>query len=138
MSKRRTNPGFLSDGETARERARLQQMVRGIAGALPSQAQTNTEGIPNKDIDQKMHSNQILVGPEFWRSNKGLLVRAIVIDRAYNKDAILRVTGLAEKDYRQAATELFQAKLLKTYEKISGNLSVTKQLYYLCKKHFEV
>ena len=67
----------------------------------------------------------------------GLIVKAIVIDRAYNRDAILKVTNLKEQDYLQAATELYQAELLKPYEKISGNFSVTKELYYLCKKHFE-
>ena len=34
----------------------------------------------------------------------GLIVKAIVIDRAYNRDAILKVTNLKEQDYLQAAT----------------------------------
>ena len=60
-----------------------------------------------------------------------------MIDRAYNKDAILKIIKLTDEEYRTAATELFLANLLKPYDKVSGNLTVTKELYLQCKKHFE-
>lgn len=134
---RRTRPGFLSAGEAELDSLRTRQMVRGITGTNEFQTQNNTDEASNKNFEHKKQSNQIIIDSEFWKSNMGLIVKAIVIDRAYNKDAILKVTNLKEQDYLQAATELYQAELLKPYEKISGNFSVTKELYYLCKKHFE-
>jgi hypothetical protein len=64
-----------------------------------------------------------------------LIVKAIVMERAYRRDAILRVTGLTDTQYRQAATALFMVGLLE--EKYPGNLWVPKDLYIKCLNHFK-
>ncbi len=106
-------------------------MVRSIAGNEKSKS-TSIDVKGNKKQE-----NAITVNSEFWDSAKGLIIRAIVFDKAYNKDAILKVTELKDEEYRQAATELFQAKLLMTYDRISGNLCVTKELYGQCQRFFQ-
>ncbi len=131
MVRRRTNPFFLSDGEVERERLRLQKMVRSIAGnEKPESTSVNAK-------DNKKQEKAITVNQEFWGSTKGLVIHAIVIDKAYNKDAILKVTELNDEEYRQAATELFQANLLMPYDKINGNLRVTRELYDQCQRFFQ-
>jgi hypothetical protein len=137
MSKtRRTNPGFLSNNEAARERKRIQDFVKHINEIEKLENQNQTNDIKNKDKLEK-NIEKISITSEFWNTKKGLIVQAIVLNRAYNKEAILRVTHLKDEEYREAATELFQAGLLLPYGKISGNLSVTRELYCQCKQFFK-
>jgi len=132
---RRTNSGFLSNNEAARERQRTQDFVKGIVEAKTSESKNKVGSFEIKFDSKKKQENLVSIGQGFWSSNKGLIVRAIVMDRAYNKDTILRATKLKDEDYRQAATELFQAKLLT--EKSRGNLWVTRELYWQCQSFFQ-
>ena len=52
---RRTNAGFLSNKEAARERQRIQAMVRNIAGT----GQT----------EETSEANNFVINPKFWGSN---------------------------------------------------------------------
>ncbi len=117
---RRTNSGFLSNDEAARERQRTRDFVKGIVEAKTSESKNKVGSFEIKFDSKKKQENLVSIGQDFWGSNKGLIVRAMVMDRAYSNDAILRATQLKDEDYRQAATELFQAKLLT--EKSRGNL----------------
>ncbi len=132
---RRTNSGFLSNNEAARERQRTQDFVKGIVEAKTSESKNKVGHFEIKFDTKKKQENLVSIGQDFWSSNKGLIVRAIVLDRAYSKDTILRATQLKDEDYRQAATELFQAKLLT--EKSRGNLWVTRELYWQCQSFFQ-
>ena len=133
---RRTNPGFLSNNEAARDRKRTHDFVRSIVAGQPSEYINKLSGIGNKNETEQKREN-ISVNPEFWSTKKGLIIRAIVLNRAYNKEAIIRVTQLKDEEYREAATELFLDKLILPYEKISGNLCVTRELYLQCKRFFQ-
>ena len=128
VSRRRTNPWFLSDGEVERERRRLEFMVRGITQAKHPDNQTfitkTDSAVYNKD----------LVDSSFWHTNKCLIVRAIVLGRAYDKTAILRVTGLSDECYQKAETELMDAHLLMRRE--NRRLLVTRELYWQCLNYF--
>ena len=132
---RRTNPGFLSNNESARDRKRTQDFVRSISETKQMDTKNEPSTIESKSGNQKKQEKTISITPEFWGSNKGLIVRAIVLNRAYKKDTILKVTKLRDQDYRQAATELFLSKLLT--EKSGGYLWVTKDLYWQCKNFFK-
>jgi hypothetical protein len=102
-------------------------MVKGIVGTKQDDSQSSPSRTEPVAFNPK---NSIPIGPEFWASDKGLIVKAIVLNRAYKKYAILRATGLTDARYRNAATELFHAGLLT--EKYPGNLWVTKDLYVKC------
>ena len=118
---RRTNAGFLSNKEAARERQRIQAMVRNIAGA--------------KQTEEPSEANNFVINPKFWISNRGRIVSAIVINRAYDRQAILKVTKIDEKDFDSAIGELFKAGLLE--EKGEGKLWVTRELYWQCQSFFQ-
>jgi len=128
---RRTQAGFLSNNEAARDRKRTQDFVRSLVAAKQSEIKNKPSGVENKSGQEKI----ICITPEFWGSKKGLIVRAIVMDRAFKKDAILKATKLSDEDYRQAATELFEAKLLT--EKSGGSLWVQRELYWKCQSFFQ-
>ncbi len=72
---RRTNAGFLSNKEAARERQRIQAMVRNIAGT--------------KQTEETRKAKNFVINPKFWSSNRGRIVTAIVINRAYDREALL-------------------------------------------------
>jgi hypothetical protein len=130
---RRTNAGFLSNNETVRDRKRTQDFVRSLVKAKESESKDNSI-VDKENGDQKKQERNISITTEFWDSKKGLIARAIVMNRAYKKDAILKATKLSDGDYRQAATELFKAKLLT--EKSGGGLWVSKKLYWQCRNFF--
>ena len=50
--------------------------------------------------------------PRFWYSWKGLIIRAIVLDRLYKKNEIFKRTHLDEKQFEQALGELSKYELL--------------------------
>lgn len=130
---RRTNAGFLSNDEASRDRKRTQDFVRSLITAKESESKDNPNG-NRKNGEQKEQERNVSIIPEFWVSTKGLIVRAIVLNRAYTKAEILKATKLSDEDYRQAATELFQDKLLT--EKSGGSLWVPKELYWQCQSFF--
>ncbi len=118
---RRTNAGFLSNKEAAREKQRIQAMVRNIAGT--------------KQTEETSKANYFIINPKFWSSNRGRIVTAIVINRAYDRQAILKATMIDEKDFDSALGELFKAELLE--EKRDGKLWVTRELYWQCQSFFQ-
>ena len=83
--------------------------------------------MPKLQLNQKL---KLFISSTFWASNKGLIVKAIVLNKSYNKETILRSTRLTDTQYRAAATVLFETGLLT--EKYPGNLWVTKELYIKC------
>jgi hypothetical protein len=131
---RLTNAGFLSNNEAARDRKRTEDFVRSLVKAKESESKDNSIA-DRENGDQRKKERNISITPEFWDSKKGLIVRAIVMNRAYNKDAILKATELNDEDYRQAATELFNAKLL--MEKSGSGLWVSRELYWQCRSFFQ-
>jgi hypothetical protein len=121
VDKRRTRPGFLTNDEAARERQRTQDLVRSIIGTKQSKK-------PNV-------ASCFVPDPNFWGSSDGQIVRAIVLNRAYDRDAILKVTLLSEEDFEQALRDLLQDGLLE--EKEGGKLWVTRELYWQCQSFFQ-
>jgi hypothetical protein len=71
----------------------------------------------------------------FWNTWMGRIVRAIVLNDAYTRDAILKATNLKEEELNKALKELFQEKLVE--EKEEGKLWANKELYGKCKSFFE-
>jgi hypothetical protein len=121
---RRTNPGFLSNNEAARDRKRTKDFVRGIVTSKELEEKSRERPVESKIIKKSppLESDEIVfIDSAFWASNKGLIVKAIVLGRAYKKDSILRLTGLTDSQYRQAATALFNVGLLE--EKYPGGLN---------------
>jgi phosphatidylserine/phosphatidylglycerophosphate/cardiolipin synthase-like enzyme len=55
--------------------------------------------------------------PKFWSSWRGRIIRAIVLDRLYKRNEILKRTQLQEKQFEQALGELFQKELLEETDK---------------------
>ena len=140
MPARRTKPGFLSDNEFAREQKRTQHTVRGLLTSTEFEKKSSVQQVetkPNLKVSIKAEDEIVCIDSSFWASDKGLIVKAIVLNRAYNREAILQVTGLSDAQYRNAATALFQDGLLLTYEKINGNLCVARELYCQCKRFFK-
>ena len=121
MDKRRTNPGFLSDDEAARDRERTKIMVRGI--------------INGKQDTRISETNSFVADPRFWGSWRGRIIRAIVLNGANTRNAILKATKLKEEELEQALKELFQANLLE--EREQGKFWVNRELYGKCKSYFE-
>jgi hypothetical protein len=58
LTKRRTNPYFMSDGEAEQERRRIQQMVKGITKAN----QLDYKVLAKNDVDIKKHVKPIFKG----------------------------------------------------------------------------
>lgn len=140
MPTRRTKPGFLSDNEFARDQRRTQDAVRGLMTSKEFEKKSSEHPVETKPYAKAstQHEDEIVcIDSSFWASNRGLIVKAIVLNRAYNREAVLRATGLSDAQYRNAATALFDAGLLLTYERISGNLCVTRELYCQCKRFFK-
>ena len=139
---RRTNPGFLSNNEAARDKARTKDAVSGMLTSKEFEKKNQRRNLKPKDVIQEPNQppessdeeQVIALGPEFWSSNKGLIVKAIVENGAYKREDILRVTKLSDLQYRNATTALFQAGLLT--QKSQGSLWVTKELYVKCKNFF--
>jgi hypothetical protein len=127
---RQTTPGFLSNNEAAKERKRTEDFVRSLTGTnqpetsnlLPWSTRTN-------------EANGFVPTAKFWSSWKGRIVQAIVLSQAYTRDQALKVTTLKEEDYDLALKELLQLNLVK--EKDSGNLWVTRELYWRCRNYFK-
>ena len=135
---RRTKPGFLSNNEFARDQRRTQDAVRGLITSKEFEKKSSEHIVETKPYPKAstQHEDEIVcIDSIFWASNKGLIVKAIVLNRSYNKEAILRATGLTDTQYRAAATILFQTGLLT--EKYPGNLWVPKDLYVKCLKYFK-
>jgi hypothetical protein len=135
---RRTKPGFLSNNEYARDRRRTQDAVRGFINSKEFVKRTIERPIETKPYVKaptQPEAEIVCIDSTFWASNKGLIVKAIVLNKSYNKEAILRSTGLTDTQYRAAATVLFETGLLT--EKYPGNLWVPKDLYVKCIKYFK-
>jgi len=109
---RQDDSGWNYEGPRITERLRTQDMVRGFV--------TSSE-FQNPEKHEPFEFNR-----RFWNSWKGRIVRAIVLDRVYRKDEIIRITKLKHKNFELALEELFQAQLIKEIEK---GLFVTKELY---------
>ena len=120
MDTRRTRPGFLSEGEADTERRRIEVMVRGI--------------VSSKQVLRTDETSSVVTDPRFWCSWRGRIVRAIVLNGANTKDAILKVTKLGEEEFEQALKELFQANLLEEREK--DKFWVNRELYGKCWRFF--
>jgi hypothetical protein len=119
LSGRRTNPGYLTNGETAKESIRLQEMVRGIAGSGES---------------PKLRASKFIATPRFWGSYKGRVVKAIIIDRAYTVEAVLKATQLNDKYVEWALRELIRDEIVEIKE--GGKLWVVRELYWQCQNFF--
>jgi hypothetical protein len=118
---RRTNAGFLSDNEAARERQRTREMVRGI--------------VKTKQSEETSKANNFITNPKFWISNSGRIVTAIVINRAYDRQSILKVTMIDEKDFDSAVRELVKTELLEM--KRDGKFWVPRELYWQFQSFFQ-
>ena len=130
---RRTKPGFLSNNEYARDLRRTQDAVRGLITSKEFEKRSSERPIETKPYAKtptQPEAEIVCLDSTFWASNKGLIVKAIVLNKSYNKETILRSTGLTDTQYRAAATVLFETGLLT--EKYPGNLWVTKELYIKC------
>ena len=55
--------------------------------------------------------------PRFWSSWRGRIIRAIVLDRLYTRNEILKRTQLDEEQFEQALSELSQHSLLTRADK---------------------
>jgi hypothetical protein len=58
LVKRRTNPGFLTNAEAARDRERLSEMVRGIVGEKPSRP-TVSRSYGRRQVERQPNWNSI-------------------------------------------------------------------------------
>jgi hypothetical protein len=76
------------------------------------------------------------VGAKFWSTFRGRIVRAITLEDAYTKDAIMKVTNLEEEQFDRAIEGLIKDKLV-TENEDNENFWVTKDLYAKCKSYFE-
>jgi hypothetical protein len=131
---RRTNPGFLSNNEAARDRKRTQDLVRGLATGKEFEQKRPESSIesrlPVKEKPPRMEGEIVMIDSDFWVSDAGSVVKAIVLSKAYRREAIMRVTGLSDARYRNATTRLFEVGILT--QKYPGSLWVTKELYMKC------
>jgi hypothetical protein len=135
---RRTKPGFLSNNEYARDQRRTQDAVSGLMTSKEFEKRSSERQIETKPYARtpsQPEAEIVCIDSTFWASNKGLIVKAIVLNKSYNKQAILRSTGLTDTQYRAAATVLFETGLLT--EKYPGNLWVPKDLYVKCIMYFK-
>lgn len=129
MDERRTNPGFLSDDEAKRDRERTEDMVRGIVAG---------KGVTNMGETSKPDSSKnasFEPDEKFWETWRGRIVRAIVLNGAYTKDAILKNTSLGEKQFEQAVKELLDNNLLEEME--NRPFWVKRDLYGKCQIFFD-
>jgi CO dehydrogenase/acetyl-CoA synthase epsilon subunit len=69
-----------------------------------------------------------------WNTWKGRIVRAIVLNEAYTKSAILKATNLKEEEFEKALNELLPEKLIEEME--DGKFWVNRELYGKCKIFF--
>lgn len=120
LGDRRTNPGYLSNGEATQERLRTEEMVRSIVNYKHS---LKTEETSTFVADRR-----------FWSSGQGRIIRAIVLSGAYTKDAILNVSKLSKEDFEQAFEALLHRNLLE--ERDNGQFWANKQLYGQCMNFF--
>jgi hypothetical protein len=115
LEKRRANSSFLSDSEAIRERGRTQAVI---------------ESSTTKETNEK----KFVTDESFWKSWKGKIVRAIALNRAFTKSAILDATKLKEEQFEKALEELFQAELIINVQK--GEFRVIRDLYKQCWRYF--
>lgn len=130
---RRTKPGFLSNNEYVRDQRRTQEAVRGLMTSKEFEKRSSERLIETKPYGRTLTQPEaeiVCLDSTFWASNEGLIVKSIVLNKSYSKEAILRPTGLTDTQYRAAATVLFETGLLT--EKYPGNLWVTEELYIKC------
>lgn len=121
METRRTHPSFLSDSEAARDRERTTETVRSI--------------VKCENVTKVGETSSFVADDRFWGSWKGRIVRAIVLNESYTKDAILKTTKLKEGEFEQAREELLQANLLE--ERGKDSFWVSRELYGQCMRFFE-
>lgn len=72
---------------------------------------------------------------KFWETWRGHVVRAIVLNSAYTKEAILKSTNLTEEQFEKAVKELSETNLLGDTE--DRKFWVDRELYRKCQKFFE-
>jgi hypothetical protein len=108
---RRTKPGFLSNNEYARDQRRTQDAVRGLMTSKEFEKRSSERPIETKPYARTLTQPEaeiVCLDSTFWASNEGLIVKAIVLNKSYSKEVILRSTGLTDTQYRAAATVLFE------------------------------
>lgn len=108
MSRRRTNPSFMTNGEAERERLRLQHMVRGIAENERGVNQAPQSAAKNNPINSKGQTQPSSIGPEFWASDRGSIVKAIVINGPINGMLLFTLLGLPMLDLEMLQPHSFK------------------------------
>lgn len=86
-------------------------------------------------MSYSLEKNDFATDSRFWETWRGRIIRAIVLNDAYTKDKILKVTNLKEEAFDTALKELFQENLLE--ERKEGKFWVNRELYGKCKSFFE-